>query len=111
LEAIKSYRIPLDAPIDLIDSYFEVKRKALKSIFSHVKFNGKAHLDFKNDDRKKLRGELLRNWKYSKHYVDSAINSVIGLVKGWITLYNRGRGSEVYEEGWPHSEYFRCFPP
>lgn len=60
LEAIKSYRIPLDAPIDLIDSYFEVKRKALKSIFSHVKFNGKAHLDFKNNDRKKLDVKIIR---------------------------------------------------
>ncbi|MEM2564432.1 MAG: transposase, partial [Candidatus Bathyarchaeia archaeon] len=29
-----------------------------------------------------------------KHYVDSAINSVIGLVKGWITLYNRGKAKE-----------------
>ncbi len=34
---------------------------------------------------------MLRGWKYSKHYVDSAINSVIGLVKGWITLYNGGK--------------------
>ncbi|MCS7121598.1 MAG: transposase [Archaeoglobaceae archaeon] len=36
----------------------------------------------------------MKDWKYSKHYVDSAINSVIGLVKGWITLYNRGRAKE-----------------
>ena len=39
---------------------------------------------------KRLRGELLRGWRYSKHYVDSAINSVIGSVKGWITLNSKG---------------------
>lgn len=28
---------------------------------------------------------------FSKHYIDSAINSVIVLVKGWITLYSKGK--------------------
>jgi len=51
----------------------------------------KAHLEFDKEDRKRLRDELLREWKYSKHYVNSAINSVIGLVKGWITVYNGGK--------------------
>jgi len=97
LEVVKSYKIPVDAPKDLIDSYFEVKRRSLEAVLNHVKLNGKAHLDFKNDDRKKLRDELLKGWRYSKHYVDSAINSVIGLVKGWITLYNRGRVEKLPE--------------
>jgi len=74
VEAIKSYRIPVEAPKDLVGSYFEAKRRALEAILNHVKFNRKAHLDFKNDDRKRLRDELLKGWKYSKHYVDSAIN-------------------------------------
>ncbi|MEM3832431.1 MAG: transposase [Thermoprotei archaeon] len=94
MEAIKSYRIPVDVPKDLIEEYFKVKRKALDAIFSHVKISKKAHLEFDKKDRRELRDELLREWKYSKHYVDSAMNSVIGLVKGWITLYNRGRANE-----------------
>jgi putative transposase len=97
LEVVKSYKIPVDAPKDLIDSYFEVKRRSLEIVLNHVKLNGKARLDFKNDDRKKLRDELLKGWRYSKHYVDSAMNSVIGLVKGWITLYNRGRAEKLPE--------------
>ncbi|MEM3833184.1 MAG: transposase [Thermoprotei archaeon] len=94
MEAVKSYRIPVDVPKDLIEEYFKVKQKALDAIFSHVKISKKAHLNLKAEDRKRLRDELLREWKYSKHYVDSAMNSVIGLVKGWITLYNRGRAKE-----------------
>jgi len=97
MEAVKSYRIPVDAPKDLVDSYFEAKRRALEVVLNYVKLNGKAHLDFKNDDRKRLRDELLKGWRYSKHYVDSAINSVIGLVKGWITLYNKGRAENLPE--------------
>lgn len=91
MEAVKSYRVPIDSPIDLIEEYFKVKRRALEAIFSRVKLSRKAHLEFDKEDRRALRDELLRDWKYSKHYVDSAINSVIGLVKGWITLYNRER--------------------
>jgi putative transposase len=97
MEVVKSYRIPVEAPLDLLESYLEVKKKALEAILSHVKFNGKAHLEFRSGDRKRLRDELLRDWKYSKHYVDSAINSVIGLVKGWIVLHNRGRAGRPPE--------------
>ncbi|MEM0328055.1 MAG: transposase [Thermoproteota archaeon] len=90
MEAVKSYRIPVEAPKDLIEEYFQVKQRALDAIFSHVKISKKAHLSISREDRKKLRDELLKDWMFSKHYVDSAINSVIGLVKSWITLHNRG---------------------
>ncbi|MEM3832049.1 MAG: transposase [Thermoprotei archaeon] len=91
MEAVKSYRIPVEIPKDLIEEYFKVKQKALDAIFSHVKISKKAHLEFDREDRRELRDELLREWKYSKHYVDSTMNSVVGLVKGWITLYNKGK--------------------
>jgi len=94
LEVVKSYRIPVDAPKDLIEACFEVRKRALEAILSKIKLSGKAHLEFNSEDRRRLREELLRGWRYSKHYVDSAINSVIGLVKGWVTLYNRGRARE-----------------
>ena len=70
-----------------------MKKRLLREVMRHVKYSrrGKAHLHFKAGERRKLRNELLRDWKYSKHYIDSAINSVIGLVKGWIKLYNKGR--------------------
>ncbi|MEM3891729.1 MAG: transposase [Nitrososphaerales archaeon] len=91
MEAVKSYRVPVEAPKDLIEEYFKVKQKALDAVFSHVKISKKAHLEFDRENRKELRDGLLREWGYSKHYVDSAVNSVIGLVKGWITLYNKGK--------------------
>ncbi|MEM0076986.1 MAG: hypothetical protein QXY91_05250 [Thermoproteota archaeon] len=91
MEAVKSYRIPVEAPKDLIEEYFKVKQRALEHIFAHVRFSNKVHLSISREDRRKLRDELLKNWRFSKHYVDSAINSVIGLVKSWITLHNMGR--------------------
>ena len=97
MEAVKSFRIPVEAPLDLLESYLEVKKKALETILSYIRFNGKAHLEFRSGDRKRLRDELLKDWKYSKHYVDFVINSVIGLVKGWITLHNRGRAGKPPE--------------
>ena len=91
MEAVKSYKIPVKAPTDLLNAYFKLKKKTLKTVFPHVKIGKKAHLHLEKEDRRKLRNELLKDWKYSKHYVDSAIDSVIGLVKGWIQLYNRGK--------------------
>ena len=92
-EAIKAYKIPVEVPRDLIEAYFEVKKRALREILSHVTRSRteKAHLNFKAEDRRRLRSILLSDWKFSKHYIDSAINSVIGLVKGWIKLHNRGK--------------------
>ena len=58
MEAVKSYRIPVEAPRDLIEEYFKVKQKALDAIFSHVKISKKAHLEFDREDRKRLRDEL-----------------------------------------------------
>ena len=92
-EVIKSYKVPIEAPRDLVEAYFEAKRKALRDVLDHVTYSrtGKAHLRFRAGDRRRLRNKLLNDWRYSKHYIDSAINSVIGLVKGWIKLYNRGK--------------------
>jgi len=94
MEVVKSYRIPVDAPKDLIEEYFRVKQRALEYVLSRVRLSGKAHLNLDKEERRELRDSLLRGWRFSKHYVDSAINSVIGLVKGWVTLYNRGRARE-----------------
>lgn len=66
MEAVKSYRIPVEPPRDLIDSYFEIKKRALEAVLSKVRFSEKAHLELKNGDRRKLRDELLRDWRYSK---------------------------------------------
>jgi len=90
-EAIKAYKVPLEAPMDLVEEYLRIKSAALEDVLRYVKYNGKAHLCFSTEERRKLRNRLLENWRYSKHYVDSAINSAIGLAKGWIKLYNRGR--------------------
>ncbi|MEM0219776.1 MAG: transposase [Thermoproteota archaeon] len=97
MEVVKSYRIPVEAPKDLIEEYFQVKQRALDAIFLYVKISKKAHLNLKAEDRRKLRDELLKDWRFSKHYVDSAINSVIGLVKSWITLHNMGKAESKPE--------------
>ena len=99
MEAIKAYSVPVIAPKDLIEEYFKLRKTALDEIFKHVKYSksGKAHLKFSKNDRKELRDKLLEHWRFAKHYVDSAINSVIGLVKGWIKLYNKGKAKSKPE--------------
>ena len=54
MELIKSYSVPVTAPIDLIEEYFRLKKLILDEIFKHVKFSkkGKAHLNFDKDKRR-----------------------------------------------------------
>ncbi len=98
-EAIKSCAVPIKAPKDLIDAYLEVKRKALEAVMAHVSYgpSGKARLRLRAGERREIRKELLKDWPYASHYVDSAINSVMGLVKGWIKLHNRGKAKRPPE--------------
>lgn len=93
MEAIKAYSVPVEAPGGLIDAYMEVKGRALELVLAHVSFNGRGRtrLRLKAEERREMRNGLLKNWSYATHYVDSAINSVIGLIKGWMKLYNRGK--------------------
>ncbi|MBS7617279.1 transposase, partial [Candidatus Bathyarchaeota archaeon] len=65
MELVKSYRIPVEAPKDLIEGYFTIKKRALNAIFSHVKTSKKAHLDFKSEARRELRDKLLKDWRFS----------------------------------------------
>ncbi|MEM1559962.1 MAG: hypothetical protein QXP57_07235 [Nitrososphaerota archaeon] len=37
MEAVKSYRIPVDAPNDLIEEYFKVKQRALEYMELNLK--------------------------------------------------------------------------
>jgi len=99
VEVIKAYSVPMTAPKDLLEEFFKLRKIALEETLKHVKYSksGKAHLKFNKNDRKELRDRLLENWKFAKHYVDSAINSVIGLVKGWIKLYNKGKAKSKPE--------------
>ncbi len=99
MEVIKAYSVPMTAPKDLLEEFFKLRKIALEETLKHVKYSksGRAHLKFNKNDRKELRDRLLENLKFAKHYVDSAINSVIGLVKGWIKLYNKGKAKSKPE--------------
>ena len=77
----------------------------------HPPPNRKGRLKFRAGDGRRLRNSLPKDWNYSKHYVDSAINSAIGLAKGWIKLYNKGAKSKPKATGktvYVKSTLFTC---
>ncbi|MEM3446285.1 MAG: hypothetical protein QW418_02550 [Candidatus Korarchaeum sp.] len=41
-----------------------------------------------------MRDKLMKDWDYSKHYVDSAIREAYSLLKSWRRNYLKGRGKE-----------------
>lgn len=89
-EIKKSYLIPVEAPKDFLDDYLELKKKIFFELVKRIRREGnKIKLKFSQEDRKVLRQKLVREWKYSKHYVQTAIHMVQSLLKGWIKLYNK----------------------
>ncbi len=98
-KAIKSYVLPIEVPRDLIDVYIETKEKALELVMAHIFYSPrrKARLRLKAEESRRIRNKLLEDWPYASHYVDSTINLIISLVKGWITLHNRGKAKKKPE--------------
>ncbi len=44
-----------------------------------------------NGFKRELRNELLKNWPFAKHYVDSAIKTAYSILESWRQNYLRGR--------------------
>ncbi|AGT34273.1 hypothetical protein OCC_13955 [Thermococcus litoralis DSM 5473] len=73
---VRAYSIPLranDVILNFIEEYHNMAKTTLQEILNAKKFT--------KVERKQLRDTLLENWNYATHYVDSAINQMLGLVK------------------------------
>ncbi|WP_457753356.1 hypothetical protein [Thermococcus sp.] len=83
---VRAYSIPLQADsviLKFIKEYHKLARKALQEILSGERFT--------KVERKQLRNKLLKDWSYANHYVDSAINQMLGLVKSYRRKLKRGK--------------------
>ena len=83
---VKAYSIPFQADevvLKFIEEYHELARAALGEILKAERFT--------RAERKRLRDKLLENWPYAAHYVDSAINQMLGLVKSYRRKLRRGK--------------------
>ncbi|AFK21823.1 RNA-guided endonuclease TnpB family protein [Pyrococcus sp. ST04] len=83
---IRAYSIPIQADeviLEFIEEYHKLARKALQEILNAEKFT--------KVERKQLRDKLLENWSYATHYVDSAINQMLGLVKSYKKKLKKGK--------------------
>ena len=73
---VRAYSIPIQADkviLKFIEEYHKLAKTVLQEILNAEKFT--------KVERKQLRDMILENWNYVAHYVDSAINQILGLVK------------------------------
>ncbi|CAB49750.1 RNA-guided endonuclease InsQ/TnpB family protein [Pyrococcus abyssi] len=83
---VKAYSIPIQADgiiLEFIEEYHRMARVVLQEILNAEKFT--------KFERKQLRDKLLEDWKYANHYVDSAINQMLGLVKSYRRKLRKGK--------------------
>lgn len=83
---VKAYSIQLQGDsviLKFIEEYHKMAKTALQEILNAEKFT--------KVERKQLRDTLLENWNYAAHYVDSAINQMLGLVKSYKRKLKKGK--------------------
>jgi len=83
---VKAYSIPIQADdviLEFIEEYHKMARTALQEILNAEKFT--------KVERKQLRDKLLKDWSYAAHYVDSAINQMLGLAKSYKRKLRKGK--------------------
>jgi len=83
---VRAYSIPLQTDkviLKFIEEYHKLAKTALQEILKNEKFT--------RIERKQLRDALLENWSYAAHYVDSAINQMLNLVKSRKRKLKKGK--------------------
>jgi len=83
---VRAYSIPIQANeviLEFIEEYHEMAKTVLQEILNTKKFT--------KVERKQLRDKLLESWNYATHYVDSAINQMLGLVKSYKKKLKKGK--------------------
>ncbi|MEM0268433.1 MAG: hypothetical protein QXH90_03680 [Candidatus Korarchaeum sp.] len=82
---------------EFLEAYRLLLQRALDGIWTEIiwKHDGRNPVIPKGGEfKKRLRDELVEDWGYSKHYVDSAIREAYSILKSWRRNYLKGRGKE-----------------
>ena len=83
-EFLSSYRYLLQKAIDVIWDSIEWKRKGKRLI---------PVIPKSREFKRILRNELLKDWNYASHYVDSAIKTAYSILNSWRKNYLKGKRS------------------
>ncbi|GAB6135187.1 RNA-guided endonuclease TnpB family protein [Thermococcus prieurii] len=98
-ELLTKYQKRLQRVIDEIWEHTTWKEKKVKHRYSIG--NGKykyyettrliPYFPKSNEFKRKLRNQLLKDWPFAKHYVDSAIKTAYSILESWRQNYLKGR--------------------
>lgn len=83
---VRAYSIPIrtdEVILEFIEEYHRMTKAVLQEILNTEKFT--------KVERKQLRDKLLKDWSYAAHYVDSAINQMLGLVTSYRRKLKKGK--------------------
>ncbi|OYT30508.1 MAG: transposase [Thermofilum sp. ex4484_82] len=81
-EFLSSYRYLLQRAIDIIWDNIEWKKKRNRLI---------PIIPKSKEFKRALRNQLLKDWNYASHYVDSAIKTAYSILNSWRRNYIKGR--------------------
>ena len=114
MKIVLTYRMTHDWDVrELLTEYQRILQRAIDEIWENTTWkekkiqhrypigNGKhkyyettrliPYFPKSNGFKRELRNELLKNWPFAKHYVDSAIKTAYSILESWRQNYLRGR--------------------
>ncbi len=96
---IKAYSVPLDEfPDDFVEKYYIIKQRILKFLLTKIIYvDGEAKLNASKEDYRYIRDSISEDWRWTRHYIDSALLQVSGMVYGWVKRYNKGKAHKQPE--------------
>ncbi|MEM0042174.1 MAG: hypothetical protein QXU23_07025 [Candidatus Korarchaeum sp.] len=76
---------------EFLEAYRLLLQRALDGIWAEIRWKHGGRnpiipnpiIPKSREFKKRLRDELMKNWGYSKHYVDSAIREAYSILKSW----------------------------
>jgi len=94
---IVSYKIRHDYDIsEFLSSYRYLLQRAIDIIWDSIEWKKRRNrlipiIPKSKEFKKTLRNQLLKDWNYASHYVDSAIKTAYSILSSWRRNYIKGR--------------------
>ena len=92
---IVSYKVRHNHDVrEFLSSYRHLLQRAIDTIWDGIEWKKKKNrlipMIPKSKEKRALRNQLLKDWNYASHYVDSAVKTAYSILNSWRRNYIKG---------------------
>ncbi len=97
---IVSYKVRHNHDVrEFLSSYRHLLQRAIDTIWDGIEWKKKKNrlipMIPKSKEKRALRNQLLKDWNYASHYVDSAVKTAYSILNSWRKNYIKGGEAKI----------------